>query len=131
LQQEADGPLTASDVVRRATTDGDPVAIEAVRLFATWLGRFAGDMALVYGARGGVYIAGGIPPRILSFLSDGHLRSAFEAKGQLSSYLAGIPLFLVRTQQAGLMGAALALARMRESRDNRAPNILPAAGTGA
>jgi glucokinase len=49
----------------------DPVASETARLFRQWLGRFAGDMALAYGAAGGVYIAGGIAPRILDLLETG------------------------------------------------------------
>ena len=115
LLGEQSDALTAPDIVHRAAVDSDPVAIETVRLFAAWLGRFAGDVALLYGARGGIYVAGGIAPRILSFLSDGHFRAAFEAKGQLSSYLAEIPIHLVKTPQAGMMGAALAYARMLET----------------
>lgn len=109
LTNRPGAPLTAPEIVRLATTEGDPVALHAVRLFAVWLGRFAGDLALLYGARGGVYLGGGIAPKMFTFLSDGHFRTAFESKGQLSEYLADIPVFVIKTPQAGMMGAALAM----------------------
>ena len=96
--------------MRLATEQGDAAALQTLRLYVSWLGRFAGDMALLCGAKGGVYIGGGIVPRILSFLTDGRFRSAFEAKGQLSDYVAAIPLYIVRTEQLALLGAAIALA---------------------
>jgi len=101
-------PLTAPEIVRRASEDQDPVALQAVRLFAVWLGRFAGDLALLYGGRGGVYLGGGIAPKIYPFLSDGHFRAAFEAKGALSDYLADVPVYVIKSASAGLVGAALA-----------------------
>lgn len=123
LQERPGTPVSARDIVHRADVDGDPTALQAVRLFVAWLGRFAGDVALVYGARGGVYIAGGIAPKILGFLFEGHFRAAFEAKGQSSNYLGNIPVYLIKTPQAGLIGAALALADTPKGRDERANGL--------
>jgi glucokinase len=114
----AGGPgqsLTVPEIVRKATGEGDAAALQALRLYATWLGRFAGDLALLYNARGGVYLGGGIVPHILSFLTDGRFRAAFESKGHLSEYLADIPAFVIRSPLAGMTGAALALSTMLEA----------------
>lgn len=110
LQKRPGAPLTAPDIVRLAATDSEPAAQKALALFVIWLGRFAGDVALLCGASGGVYIAGGIAQKISGLLSDGRFRATFEARGQLSSYMSEIPIYLVKTTQAGVMGAALALA---------------------
>jgi glucokinase len=55
------------------------------------LGGFAGNVALTYGARGGVYIAGGIAPRILDYLINSEFRRRFEQKGRFCTYLEAIP----------------------------------------
>jgi glucokinase len=90
----------------------DPVAVEALDLMATWLGRFAGDIALIYGARGGLYLAGGLAANIVPVLSTSRFGNAFESKGKGSAYLDAIPVRVVKTgADAGLRGAALALAR--------------------
>ena len=103
-------PLSAQDVVRRALSRSDPMAEAAVNHFVGWLGRFAGDMALVYGARGGVYLGGGIAPNILDALDTPAFRSAFASKGRLSAYLEAVPVHVIKAADAGLKGAAIALA---------------------
>jgi len=108
LQTPPVTPLTPAAIVTAASSDADPLALRAVNLFATWYGRFAGDLALLYGARGGVYLGGGIAPKILPFLNQGGFRRAFEAKGAFSNYLTDIPIFVIKSRDAGLMGAALA-----------------------
>lgn len=87
----------------------DPIAVEAMAQFVEWLGRFAGDMALAFAARGGVYLAGGIAPQILPALESGPFRSAFEKKGRLSPFLAAIPVYVIIAGDAGLRGAALSI----------------------
>jgi glucokinase len=103
-------PVEAPEVVQRALGGNDPFAQEALERFALWLGRFAGDAALFFGARGGVYIGGGIAPRMLDVLSAGPFRRAFEAKGRMTSYLAPIPAYVILAGDAALRGAAAALA---------------------
>lgn len=107
-----DRPAAANapvDVVRLALAHEDALAEEALELFVRWLGRFAGDMALVYGARGGVYLGGGIAPHIITALEAPGFRAAFEGKGRLSAFLEAIPVHVVKAADAGLRGAALAL----------------------
>jgi glucokinase len=90
----------------------DPIAAEALDLMVTWLGRFAGDVALTCGARGGVYLAGGLAANIVPALRSARFLEAFGGKGALSPYLADIPINAVKTgADAGLKGAALAVAR--------------------
>jgi glucokinase len=104
-------PVEAPEVVQRALDGDDPVAHEALDRFAAWLGRFAGDAALFFGARGGVYIGGGIAPKMVGALSAGGFRRAFEAKGRMTSYLVPIPVYVIMIgTQAALKGAAAALA---------------------
>jgi glucokinase len=86
------------------------MAREALDRFAIWLGRFAGDAALFLGARGGVYLGGGIAPRMVDALSAGAFRRAFEAKGRMASYLAPVPVYAILAGDAALKGAAAALA---------------------
>jgi glucokinase len=110
LQGRPAPPLEAAEVVKRAHAGDDAIAGEALDRFATWLGRFAGDAALFFGARGGVYIGGGIAPRMVDVLSAGRFRLAFEAKGRMKAYLAPIPAYVILAGDAALKGAAAALA---------------------
>lgn len=107
--------LAPSEVVARAMSGGDPAAEEALALFITWLGRFAGDVALVLGARGGVYLGGGIPPKLLPQLAAGPFRQAFEAKGRMGALLAPIPVYVILAEFAALKGAAAGLRNALEA----------------
>ncbi|RZJ05359.1 MAG: glucokinase [Brevundimonas sp.] len=74
--------------------------------FCAILGSVAGDIALTTGARGGVYIAGGIAPRILPFLKASPFRDRFERKGRFQDYMASIPTNVILHKHAALLGAA-------------------------
>ena len=74
--------------------------------FCAILGAVAGDVALTMGARGGVYIAGGIAPRILPFLRASPFRERFERKGRFQDYMAEIPTWVITHKHAALLGAA-------------------------
>ncbi|MGZ5849389.1 MAG: glucokinase, partial [Methyloceanibacter sp.] len=106
---ESPAELQPNDVLVRALSGEDGIAVEALDVFITWLGRFAGDAALLFGARGGVYLGGGIAPRIALALSSGTFRAAFEEKGRMTAYLAPIPVYVIRADFATLKGAAAAL----------------------
>ena len=93
--------ITEAAVHRR-----DPQSAEAVDLFATYLGRVAGDLALIFMARGGVYIAGGIFQRILPILKAEALRQAFEDKAPHAGLLRDMPLFIITEPLAALSGLA-------------------------
>lgn len=97
--------------VTRAALSGDAQAIAVLEQFCTWLGRVAGNAALTLGARGGVYLAGGMLPRFADFLVASGFLAAFQAKGEMSGYLMHIPVWLVVAEQPGLLGAGLALQR--------------------
>ena len=99
------------EIVRLALAGEDAVAVAALDYFVRWLGRFAGDMALAFGARGGVYLGGGIVPHIVEALEHSGFRAAFEAKGELSAFLAPIPVNVIRAGDGGRRGAAVALSR--------------------
>ena len=92
------------DTIGRA----DPASIKAARSFIDLLGAFAGDLALLYEASGGVVIGGGIMPRLARVLPLEGLRTRFEAKGRYRTWLAGVPLDLMASPWAALRGAAAA-----------------------
>jgi glucokinase len=83
---------------------------QALRWFVSFLACVAGNHALSVGARGGVYLGGGIPPRILPALHQPHFRERFESKGRMRDYLRRIPVFVIdATSPPALRGAAAAL----------------------
>lgn len=103
------GPM-AAEITARALK-GEPHAHATLSTFCAMLGGAAGNLALTLGARGGVYIGGGIPPRIEAFLGASQFRARFEDKGRFADYLAAIPTWLIDARAPALRGAAHALAR--------------------
>ncbi|MCX8995656.1 glucokinase [Rhizobiaceae bacterium BDR2-2] len=107
---KADGVKPAlsdpADVTAAGLGGNDAVAVETLSLFATYLGRVAGDMALAFMARGGVYLAGGITQKILPVLKQPEFRAAFEDKAPHSALMRTIPTFAVTHPQAALAGLA-------------------------
>ncbi len=97
-----------AEVTQAALDGNDPMAIWAVRLFCRILGQTAGDLALAAGARGGVYLAGGIPPRILPLLKGMDFLEGFRNKGRFADWMPDIPVRVVTDPDIGLKGAALA-----------------------
>lgn len=105
---KAPAPLDEPGAITRAAiAEGDPVATEALGHFCAFLGGAAGNLALTIGARAGVYIGGGIAPRIIDFLRASKFRERFEDKGRLGAYLAPIPAWLITASHPALGGAAL------------------------
>ena len=82
----------------------DPQCREAVVIFCAMLGTFAGDAALTLGARGGVYIMGGIVPRMLEVFRHSAFRERFEFKGRYRRYLEAIPTYVVTHPTASFLG---------------------------
>jgi glucokinase len=95
-----------ADVTEAATKGGDAKAIETADLFSTYLGRVAGDLALVFMARGGVYIGGGIIQHLLPILNPPHLRAAFEDKAPHRELLKDMAIFAITEPLAALAGLA-------------------------
>ncbi|MEY3611575.1 MAG: Glucokinase [Pseudomonadota bacterium] len=103
-------PTHASMITERAFNDKDPRCLACLDMFAGFLGSVAGDLALTLGARGGVYIGGGIVPRLLGWFDNSSFRQRFEAKGRFASYLQDIPIWVIHSPESpALYGAARAL----------------------
>jgi glucokinase len=94
-------------ITRHAVQGTDELCRQAVRMFCSIYGAEAGNLALKCLAAGGVYVAGGIAPKILQILSEGGFRQAFESKGRMEKVLKHIPTYVVISPQIGLLGAAL------------------------
>lgn len=92
-------------ITKLAQTHQHPVAIQALDLFAGIYGAYAGNLALAGLCRGGVYIAGGIAPKIIDTLSAGGFMRAFRAKGRFSALMRGIPVHIITNTEISLLGA--------------------------
>jgi glucokinase len=97
-------------ISERALAGTDPAACRALDLFVAAFGAAAGNLALTVLATAGVYLAGGIAPRIIARLRDGPFLEAFLRKGRMAELLARIPVHVVMTPDVGLLGAAAAAA---------------------
>ncbi|OCW55919.1 glucokinase [Hoeflea olei] len=97
---------TPSEVTSHGLDRSDPAAVEAIELFVTYLGRVAGDLAMVFMARGGVFLAGGIAQKIIPALNEPRFRAAFEDKAPHSAILRTIPTFVITHPLAALSGLA-------------------------
>ncbi|MEV4381414.1 glucokinase [Streptosporangium sp. NPDC049644] len=104
LVRGVDAPrLSASDIVARMD---DSLCAQTVEVFCAMLGTFAGNVALTLGARGGVYLGGGVLPRIVDRVRSSDFRRRFEATPTLNDYLSGIATTLIVAPQPALVGAA-------------------------
>ena len=104
---------TPADISAAALSGEDPVAVETLSVFCRVLGGVAGNLALTFGAHGGIYIAGGIVPRIFDFLAQSDFRERFLAKGRFRDYLNEIPTRVVTRDNPGLFGALCHLQSQR------------------
>ena len=103
-------PAATTEVIVATGVSGqDPLSAATLDLFCALLGSFAGNVALTLGARGGLFIGGGIVPRFADRFIASDFRARFEAKGRFRDYLAAVPTALIVDTQAALTGAALAI----------------------
>lgn len=101
---------TPAQVLERAQEKPGSTANEALDMFCAFLGSVAGDLALTLGARGGIYIGGGIVPRLGQRFDASPFRERFEAKGRFKSYLQEIPTWVIHSPVSpALQGASQAL----------------------
>jgi glucokinase len=114
LAEQAGGGAGLGDeqAVMSAAAAGDALANATLDRFCAILGSVAGDLALSFGARGGVFVSGGIAPRMADRLASGGFRAHFEDKGRLRPYLELIPTSLVVHPYPALIGAARELEMM-------------------
>ncbi len=101
---------SAAQVTEMALQSHNPQALRALELFCGFLGSVAGNLALTLGARGGVYIGGGIVPRLGAWFDQSPFRPRFESKGRFQSYLQSIPCWVIDPGATpALYGASRAL----------------------
>jgi glucokinase len=100
------GHDAAAEISRRGLEGTDPICEMSLALFCSVMGAVAGNLGLGVLATGGVFVAGGIAPRILGYLQKGGFREAFERKGRLHTLVERLPAFIVTHPQPGLLGAA-------------------------
>lgn len=97
-------PYTPAQITDPTTREADPLCREAVDIFCAMLGMVAGNLALTLGARGGVYIAGGIVPKLGAAFANSPFRRRFEDKGRFRPYLAAIPSFVITHSNPAFLG---------------------------
>jgi glucokinase len=102
----AGGPDTRleADAIQALAEAGDPIARETFRLLSAWLGAVAGNLALIAGARSGVFMFSPFVQSWGGLFDRGLCRTRFEAKDRMAAYLADIPLYLVGSADSGLLG---------------------------
>ena len=106
----AQGLDSASAVSEAALKAGHPQALETLDIFCAMLGSVAGNLALTLGARGGVYVGGGIVPRLGDWIDRSPFRDRFDNKGRFTGLLQGMPVWVIRSVQSpALQGAARSL----------------------
>lgn len=107
---EVAAQLSPEEITQRAQ-HGDGAATRTLELFCAMLGGFAGNVVLTLGARGGLFVAGGIGQRLAGYLPGSAFRRRFEAKGRFADYLAPLATVLVSAPNAALLGCAARVAR--------------------
>ena len=109
LDGSSEASLSPADVTDAALDGSDALCVQTVQHFTAFLGNAAGNLALTLGAQGGVYVGGGIVPR-LGERFDGELfRRHFEAKGRFTDYLKAMPTHVITAAAPALVGASNAL----------------------
>jgi len=112
---DTQSPAAAAEISRRARSGEDPAAAATLRLFVRAYGATAGDLALTCLPRGGVYLAGGVTPKLLDLLQQPPFLAAFHAKGRMRPILEALPLHAVLEERCGLLGAASVAGRLARS----------------
>ncbi|RJG27186.1 glucokinase [Massilia cavernae] len=102
--------LNAAEITQRAMQGACELAVETVDCFCAMMGTVAGNLALTLGATGGVYIGGGIVPRLGTYFANSGFRERFEQKGRFSSYLARIPVYVITDPYPAFIGTSKILA---------------------
>ncbi|NHZ92999.1 glucokinase [Massilia sp. CCM 8733] len=105
----AGAPRSSPDIIAGALDDKDALCLEVIECFCGMLGGAAANLAVTLGAFGGIFIGGGIVPRIGELFAASPFRSRFEAKGRFSTYLADIPTYVITTPNPAFHGVATIL----------------------
>ncbi|MFZ2988481.1 glucokinase, partial [Ideonella sp.] len=122
LPEEA---LSAPEITQRALSDADPLCCDTLEVFCSLLGTAAGDLAVTLGAFGGIYIGGGIVPRLGEYFDRSPFRARFEERGRFSDYVRAIPTYVITEPSATFYGASAILeAQLRTLDSNPASAII-------
>jgi glucokinase len=131
----SDPPRSAADIISGALDQKDALCLEVLECFCGMLGGAAANLAVTLGAFGGIFIGGGIVPRMGEWFARSPFRARFEAKGRFSTYLSDIPTYVITTTNPAFHGVAAILAehlrgrtgantlmeRIRQARANLTP----------
>lgn len=101
--------LSAPDITQRALAGSDPICVSTLEVFCGLLGTAAGNLAVTLGALGGIYIGGGIVPRLGDYFDRSPFRARFESKGRFSDYLRAIPTYVITAENPTFLGVAAIL----------------------
>ncbi|SFB16831.1 glucokinase [Collimonas sp. OK607] len=101
--------LATPEIVNRALAGTDTLCQEVIECFCGMLGTIAANLAVTLGALGGIYIGGGVVPRLGEYFTQSPFRSRFESKGRFSEYLAQIPTYVITAQYPAFVGVAAIL----------------------
>lgn len=106
---KAAAPLAATEISARGLSGESAECAQALEVFCSILGGVAANLAVTFGAFGGIYIGGSIVPRLGSYFDTSPFRKRFEDKGRFSSYVAHIPTYVITSDNATFVGAAAIL----------------------
>lgn len=107
--QQENEELNAAEITARALDRSCPACMKTVASFCAMLGTVAGNLAVTLGATGGMYIGGGIVPRLGQVFAESAFRQRFEAKGRFANYLAQIPTYLITAEYPAFLGVSVIL----------------------
>ncbi|MBB5206058.1 glucokinase [Inhella inkyongensis] len=116
--------LQAPEITQAALEQGDALALETLEVFCALLGTAAGNLAVTLGAQGGIYVGGGIVPRLGEYFARSPFRRRFEERGRFSDYVAAIPTFVITAEQATFKGASAILEAQLKKLHGGSDNIL-------
>lgn len=108
--------LSAPEITRRALAGSDALCGETMETFCAMLGTAAGNLAVTFGALAGVYVGGGIVPRLGTYFDRSPFRARFEDKGRFSDYTRAIPTYVITAEQATFNGASAILSAQLRTR---------------
>ncbi|MEO6353986.1 MAG: glucokinase [Burkholderiaceae bacterium] len=118
-------PLAAAEVTRGALDGSCAICAETVECFCAMLGTVAGNVAITLGALGGMYIGGGIVPRLGHLFAASPFRRRFEQKGRFSRYMEQIPTYVITAEYPAFQGVSAILAAQLKTAHVGAPRVEP------
>lgn len=120
-QPHAEPDLSAADIVQRALLGLNAVCVQTIECFCGMLGSMASDLALTLGATGGIYVGGGIVPRLGKLFEHSPFRERFESKGRFSAYVSRIPTYVLTADNPTFIGVSSLLAEHLPEHDGGNP----------